>query len=284
VGGAMNNILELIENTLTDVWIRLKSLFTWIPKTVLSLSILTIFIISVNSGDYAKAFAAIGTVSAVIWALYHQEIKWWIERPKLEIEGFKMDIPFFRRIPKELPADTVMIEKTIDASYYINIPIINIGKRSAKNCTPILISYSRLHKGKWENEINWIPLPLKWAADERELTDREFTTREISLNQLNYKETSNKIPKVERDIIPHRPYFFNLGVFNNKSDFFRLLTVMDLKAQDHEIKSGEYLFEIKIIAEEIEPITKYLYFSWNGVCTSNFEDMKRDVKLEIREQ
>ena len=183
----MNSILELIENILTDVWIRLKSLFEWIPKTVLSLSIIAVFIISVNSGDYAKAFAAIGTVSAVIWALYHQEIKWRIERPKFEIEGFKMDIPFFRRVPKELPPDSLSIEKIINVSYYINIPLLNIGKRAAKNCTPILISYSQMRDGKWDKEKNWIPLPLQWAADERELTDREFITREFNLNQLNYK-------------------------------------------------------------------------------------------------
>jgi len=58
---------------------------------------------------------------------------------------------------------------------------------------------------------------------------------------------------------------------------------MDLKAQDQEIKSGEYLFEIKIIAEEIEPIIRYFHFTWNGLCSSNYEDMKRAVKLEIRE-
>jgi hypothetical protein len=280
----MNSILEFTEDFLKYVWIKMKPLFERIPKTFLSIGILAIFIISVKSGDYAKAFAAIGTISAVIWALYHQEIKRHIERPKLEIKGFKMDIPFFRRIPKELPADSSMVEGIINATYYINIPLENTGKRSAKNCTPILMSLSKMQKGKWEQEINWIPLPLQWAADERELTDREVISTKINLEEHNYETRSIKIPKAERDIIPYRPYFFNLGFFNNKADFLKLLTVMDLIAQDHKISSGEYIFEIKIIAEEIEPITKYFYFSWNGACTANYEDMKRNVILEIREQ
>ncbi|MHB8068208.1 MAG: hypothetical protein ACYDIC_09955 [Desulfobaccales bacterium] len=65
----MINALGKIEDSMRLLWDKIKLLFEWIPKTTMSIGVITVFLLSVYSEHLAKAFAAIGTISAVIWAL-----------------------------------------------------------------------------------------------------------------------------------------------------------------------------------------------------------------------
>jgi hypothetical protein len=277
----MFHLIQQIENIIKSFFIKIKAYIEAFPHFLILFFILLIFSLSAYFDSLAKAFAAVGTIAAVIWALYHQEIKRYRERPILEIKEFKMDFPYFREATER--NRTTGEDEAI--SYYINIPLENIGKRIAKNCTPILTGIGKIEGTIWNKEGNWIPVPLKWAADERELTDKEYGYREINYKELNYMESINKIPKVERDLIPYRPYFFNLGrlSFLHPSSF-KLLTVMELTAQKHDLGTGHYCLEVKIVAEEINPIIKYFHINWNGSLCLVYKAVKESIDCWIEDR
>jgi len=158
-------IFEDVESKIKEFFryfFSIIQVFPFISAIIAIIFLSIVFVLSASYENLAKAFAAIGTISAVIWALYHQEIKQFLDRPNLQIDAIKLDIPYFR--PVEISA--------FDIDYYINIPLINNGKRTAKNCTPILFSiFKKNPDNEWEEIRNWIPLPLQWAADEREWED-----------------------------------------------------------------------------------------------------------------
>ena len=71
---------------------------------------------------------AIGTIIAVIWAIFHQGILTHLRRPILEIMSFKQEPPYFRQAD-EYDRKT---RKKMGVGYYINIPLKNRGKTIAK--------------------------------------------------------------------------------------------------------------------------------------------------------
>ncbi|MEW6659297.1 MAG: hypothetical protein AB1424_11610 [Thermodesulfobacteriota bacterium] len=242
--------IEDFESKIRYFFRHLFSIIQAFPYISAIVFFLIVFVLSASSGNLAKAFAAIGTISAVIWALYHQEIKHYLDRPNLQIENINLDYPYFRPVEHSL----------FDIDYYINIPLINNGKRTATNCTPILYSiYENKSDDKWEKIQNWIPLPLQWAADEREFED--------VIIEGETQTVKRKIARAERNIVPNRPYFFNLGMFDVGKSIvnlcqFVLLTFPQLKAQTNSYSEGHFCYQVKIIAEEIEPLIKYFYLKW----------------------
>lgn len=115
-------------------------------------------------------------------------------------------------------------------------------------------------------DTSWIPASLRWAAGE----DRE------------YIDTIRKF-REERNIIPHRPYFFNLGyVSTDKPDNFNLDQIATDTGQDWNFPPGKYCFEITITGEEIRsPIKKYYIVEWKGGCIDDFNVVKG--KLTVSE-
>jgi hypothetical protein len=195
---------------------------------------------------------------AVIWAIYHQEIKQYIHRPVLEIMKFSQEMPYVRRAP---------IINTEYVGFFINIPLRNTGRRNAKNCQPIVSGMGKFTNSSWYQEKNWIPVALRWAGGE----DFEHT---------------EKGPKIreERNLIPHRLYFFNLGhVATAEPNNFILDQIIILTGQDYKFTPGKYCFEVKVTAEEISsPIKKYYLVDWQGGCTDKFEEILK--KLTVVEQ
>jgi len=241
--------LEKIEDFIKSLWAKIKSF----PRITLSLAIIIIFLLSVYSENLAKAFAAIGTISAVIWALYHQEIKYFRDRPVLEIKGFKLEPPYFREAPESNGAQIV------SKGFYINIPLENIGKRSAKNCQVMVTGVGIYYNDKWNKDENWLSIPLRWVLDEQAF----FVKR----------------PREERTLIPHRQYFFDFGRFTTQHpNYIELLPIITSTAQPGLFGPGKYCFEIKVTGEEIEPLIKYFYLEWVGIFTTNYAEMLNTVK------
>lgn len=252
----MKGIIEDIKSKIINYFPKLFSSIQGFPY--LSLLVIGffffVFSLSVKSESLAKAFAATGTMSAVIWALYHQEIKQFLDRPKLQIDAIKLETPYFR--PEK--------NSEFDIDYYIYIPLINNGRRSARNCTPIVSSiFKKNPDNKWEEVKNWIPLPLLWAADEREW--------EGVIIEGDGQKSNKKFGGVERNLVPNRPYFFHLGKFDVGEDLdqlchFELTTFPRLPGQINIYPEGYFCFKVKIIAEEIDPLIKYFYLQWRWDC------------------
>ena len=231
-----------------------------IPKVLM---ILILFVIlSILTGRYlgwnalssiSTFFAAIGTLSAVIWAIYHQEIKTWLQRPRLEFMPFEQEPPFFRDAP-EIDQDTGQVA---GIGYYINVPIRNIGKTTIKDCEPVVTAMGSPAQGNWQKKKNWLPKPLIWTFR----------------------------PNEHRILPPRRPIAFALGKISTlHPNKFILRVIYPTTGQPSAFDPGEYCFEVTIFSEQAEPAIKYFYIKWNGGCSSDFDSVRTSaIKISAKD-
>jgi len=193
------------------------------------------------------AMAAIGTVSAVVWAVFQQGILIRFNRPILEFMPFEQEPPYFRQAP-------LLNRKNEQAgfSYPITIPLINNGKTLANSCQPVILSVWDNKAGKWVKDINWLPKNLLWAFG----------------------------GGGERNLIPRKPYQFALGMFRTTHpDKFILSDESPTTGQRSAFGPGKYCFEIKVFAENAKSNSQYFYIEWNGGCTDDFEKAKEKIRI-----
>lgn len=241
-----------------------------IKKFLITISIPVVFIVVVFSISFSyksweNPLIAAGTVGAAvsgIWAIIYLEIiKPRFDCPKLIIQEPGFLPPFYRHAPENNKAG-----QQVGIGYYINILLKNTGKRTAKNCQPMLIGMWELLQGDGQEEKNWISVPLQWAAGEGKRYDFPGTLRE------------------ERDIIPHRPYYFNLGKISTQHpDKFTILDLPRLTAQRRKFDAGEYCFAVTVTGEEVDLPPKYFYVTWRGGCTDNIEEVKQRFEVSMKD-
>jgi hypothetical protein len=209
-----------------------------------------------------SALAAIGTISAVIWAIYHQGILAWINRPTLEIVGpYELEPPHLRRVPI-----TDQKGSEVDISYQLSIQIENTGKAIAKSAQPLVSGMGRLVDEKWEVQANWIAAPIRWALD-------------IAA------DIGGDLPTEERDLIPHRPYVFNFGSLRADSPSLFLLNTIAMPGnQDRVYKPGEFCFECKVFAEGADPVKKYFHIKWHGGFSREHEDVREIIQVHLEDR
>lgn len=220
---------------------------------VLALAAVVILIIQANW----VGLAAIATLGAVIWAVYHQGILTWLERPLLQIMPFELEPPLFQKTSEFHPTTS----QRVGSGFYVNVELRNTGETIAKSCQPVVTAMGKFDANKWQKQENWIPLNLVWDLDELS-------------QQVDGKPTE------ERDLVPHKPYYFNLGcVSTTDPHAFRLLVTFALSAQQTRFLRGQYCFEITVFAERAKPSTKYFHVKWAGECTDSFEEVKTKIRI-----
>ena len=234
---------------------------SWTPLTislaaanlVLALAAAVILIIQANW----VGLLAISTLGAVLWAVYHQGLLSWLERPRLQIRPFELTPPFFQKAPEFHPTTS----QRVGSAFFVNILLENTGETLAKSCQPVVTAMGKFDAGKWKKQENWIPLGLEWVLDE--------------LSQQNAGKLNG-----ERDLIPHKPYLFHLGCLSTTDPHaFRLLVAFTPSAQETRFVRGQYCFEITVFAEKAKPYTKYFHIKWVGECTDNFEEVKTKIRV-----
>jgi hypothetical protein len=118
-----------------------------------------------------------------------------------------------------------------------------------------------------DKKLNWIAIPLRWAAGE-DIVDLG---------------PSQKI-REERNLVPHRPYYFNLrNISTRYPQIFKILQIMPLNAQDDELRPGEYCFEVKVTGEQVDLPPKYFYVTWRGGCNENLEEVKQRFEVVMKD-
>jgi len=224
--------------------------------------LISVFIISYFCKSWENPLIAAGTVGAAIsavWAIIYLEIiKPKYHRPKLEITEPGFEPKFYRKAP-------IKDKSGVRIDYYINILLKNIGNRTANNCQPLLIGMWKIIQQKPAKEENWISVPLQWAGGEK----REYGTNKI---------------REERNIIPHRPYYFNLGkISTNHPDEFVILYLPSLAGQRPKIGPGEYCFEVTVTGEEVDLPRKYFYVTWRGGCTGDLDEVEQRFEVSMKD-
>lgn len=200
------------------------------------------------------AVAAVGTLLVVVWATYHQGIREWINRPILEYSWFEANNSHLVR------QIGVSFEKIRPKEYdglFITVQLINTGKKTARDTQPILTKVAKKGKdGNWKLKDNWIPIPLQWVLGRGAL---------------------------QRDLVPKRPYLFNLGSFSAAREGKLLITyAMIPKAQPETFEPGEYCFEISTFAVGAETHKKYFYVEFQDFKA--LPDLSAIKKVEMEDQ
>lgn len=200
------------------------------------------------------ALTAVGTIGAVISALYFQLIKEWFQKPNLQFIPFQQKPPYFRKAP--------YIErktgKKVSEGYSINIPLNNMGKNTAKNCQPVITSMGTKIEDKWLKDKNWLPKTLFWSFE---------GSRAINL-------------------IPERPITFSLAALNTiEPDLLTLRDAYPTTGQKYQFQPGEYFFEVKVFAEPpAKPIVTYIQIHWKGGATENYEEVQNQIAIQIKDK
>jgi hypothetical protein len=167
------------------------------------------------------------------------------ERPILRLGPFKAEPPLFR-VADELGQGG----QPLGFAFYVNLPLTNVGRTLARRCQPLLTAVAQLEDGNWKRDANWVPIPLRWILDEPNLrTQGRFTE--------------------ERDLVPNRPYLFDLCRISDRSSVLMLLPVIRPTGQNLDLFGGEYCFEVTAFSENAEPVVGWYGAKWNGHAVPN---------------
>ena len=193
------------------------------------------------------ALAALGTVGAVIWAVFHQGLLEWWKRPILEFLKFKQEPPCFRQAPEFDNKG-----KMAAFGYYVNIPLRNHGKTVLKHCEPVITKMGNKHRSTWQQDKNWLPKGLRWSFE----------------------------GEGEQNLVPERPYAFSLGKLSTQHpNLFSLSVTYPTTGQPSALIPGEYCFEIRVFGEKAEPITNYFHVEWQGGTSQDFNAVNTVFKI-----
>jgi len=202
------------------------------------------------------ALGAIGTILAVIWAVYHQGILERVRKPILKIDPYENTAPFIRPVPTGTKENPV-------TSYILTFQLRNIGESIAERAQPLLTMVWSLDGSAWEAQKGWVPVPLRWVFDE-------------IAQQSTGKSTE------EKDLVQHRPYLFSLGELSTRHpDTFELLGLIFSRSQRNSYDAGKHIFEITAFSQSVDPIKKYVRLKWSGSCSGDFEELKKKVTVEL---
>lgn len=110
----------------------------------------------------ASWLEALGTIGAVLVALFYPVLREWLNRPIIEIE-YDNEEPFCRRanVPIDVP-DPDSGHRHYMTAYYIRLRIQNIGKSVALNCEGKLNSIR--FRDNNENFTPFDPVVLSWVG------------------------------------------------------------------------------------------------------------------------
>lgn len=109
------------------------------------------------------AIEAIGTVAAVVVALFYRDIRDWIRRPRLVILPIESGPPDWVKVPtarRRLDTGEVIAEAD---SYYLRMRVRNEGHTRAEQVEVFAAKLLKEQDGKLSEVENFIPMNLEWA-------------------------------------------------------------------------------------------------------------------------
>lgn len=229
-----------------------------IPRAIVLAAVIFVAGAFFASDNIWLALTAVGTVSAVVYAIFQQTILAHWNRPVLEMSFFEPDPPHLR----QTPATNIQTGERVGTLYPLSIRLQNKGKTIAKNARVLITNMGTISEGEWETQANWVAPYILWALDEPAMLSGQ--------------------PTGDRDLVPERPYIFNLGQLGTRfPDTFKLRVVSMPGGQLVDYPAGEYCFEVTAFAEGADPRKKYVHVQWDGQCTEDFETVKGRIRVYL---
>lgn len=221
---------------------------------------------------FIAAFTAIGTVGAVIWAVYRDAILKYIKRPKLDVKFYETDAPYLRHIPPD--------QQTQFHHHVLTLSIINDGGSVAKSCQPLITKVWLKDKTErltpieeWVTPTGWVPLPLNWVFVSKAKVARNIVVIDQVVRQINEEEV------YEIDIVPHRPYLFNICTC--LGDNRLMLTASNKSRSQPSVFYGEmtYCIEVTVFSVNAKPINKCFYIEWKKPFNVDLSLFEKNINI-----
>jgi hypothetical protein len=246
--------LKHIRINIQPSWVRVLS---WIIITFIFLGLILVYAFFEKCLNWT-AIAALASFFVLVWAVFQQAIIKWLNRPVIFMPPYKHEPPLFRPAPE---IDDV--GNKVATGYYLTIELLNMGKTVAYHAQPHITGFWIFQGGRWHQDHSWIPVGLKWVFDE-------------------ILSKSAKEPTEEKDLVPTRPYFFNLlKLSTSHPDEFVLLLIFYPTAQPSMFPVGRYCFEITVTAENSKSSRQYYEVIFRqGGCNEDFDSVKQKVHIQ----
>lgn len=214
----------------------------------------------------AQWFAAVGTIGAVLVALFKDLILAWRRRPKLEVTCTK-EVPWTVRTPIIVYTGQGVILWSGEC-YFVRIKVKNIGKTRAEK---VQVSASKLEKqgldGKFTEIPTILPLNMKWS-------NSPPNTPVVILDGLSSEMTAFC------DIVslcdPANPHQRKPAATPPNITVGQLQLEVDPPGDLHLLSPGTYKLTLRLAAANVTPIDKELEFSHKGTWLANDAEMRRD--------
>lgn len=190
------------------------------------------------STEIREWLIAVGTIGAVLVALFGEAIRRWHKRPRLEIE-FENSPPCCATVQKELIFDEEgkFTGKVRDRkSYHIRVRVRNIGRSVAKSCKGEFVEI--MHKDKKSSREDFYPVMLSWPESPTGYSDINPKESEYLALLTTYED--NDIYQVE--------------AFNKSPRWINL-----------QPKRDDYYLRVVIYSENAKPVFKTFYVK-NAEC------------------
>jgi hypothetical protein len=214
----------------------------------------------------AQWFAAVGTISAVLWVLFKDSILWW-RKPRLVAASGK-EIPWTHRTPievRDLNNGTLLWH---GHCYYVRATVRNSGGTRAEK---VQVQASKLAKlgadDKFADIQTFLPLNMKWSNSPP--GGAATTLDGISPGMAALCDLVSVCDPAN----PHqrRP----AGLPPNTTVGQLQLEVAPLSNSDL-LPPGTYRLTLRIAAANVQPIEKIFQFKHTGVWLQDDAEMLRD--------
>ncbi|NPV01123.1 MAG: hypothetical protein HPY53_07055 [Brevinematales bacterium] len=196
-----------------------------------------------------NVFIAVGTVGAVIVAIFLEPIKRLIERPKLEIE-YTEKAPDKQKIP--LIKEYINGDKDVFTVYYFRLRIWNQGKASALHPEVYIAS---IENQKLHMKVKtFIPINLAWTHYNSVSID-SIPSNSFRLLNLGY------IPLMISEFKNNRIDDSQYKHSKNEFVFATIIEAISEKNLFNHIPFGNYRIELHLSGSNFKTVKKYLTIS-----------------------
>jgi len=210
------------------------------------------YLIDVKDG--INWLVAVGTIGMTLIITYIEIIKSWIQKPDIRIE-FANERPYCRH------ARTT----TGSRPYYCHFVVVNNSPSQADDCEAVLEKIWDWKEKRlgWQERKNFIPVNLKWSAED---PDEDF------------KRACFKT------IYPGgREYFCDIGSVREWDEAveFVFVLIRPFVSQADFLLPGKYKIQISVYSKNAANVTKKFDVEWLGGWSEKQDEMQERLKIKM---